>query len=65
MVHNSSSTIVYDTLVRAGAKCVSALVGDSGDVAVCSRGVRIVPDTLFTTLADPVRSPPCNPVYAL
>jgi protein DJ-1 len=44
---------VYDTLVRAGVKCTSALITPSGKsgndegepgVAQCSRGVRIVPD---------------------
>ncbi|KAF8273698.1 class I glutamine amidotransferase-like protein [Lactarius quietus] len=46
-------TIVYDTLVRAGVKCTSALITPSdqpGDdqsqpaTAQCSRGIRIVPD---------------------
>ncbi|KAI0249730.1 DJ-1 [Lactifluus subvellereus] len=43
-------TIVYDTLVRAGVKCTSALITPSGSgeaepgAAQCSRGVRIVPD---------------------
>ena len=43
------STIAYDTLVRAGVKCTSALIhpdGTSGgsEYAECSRGVRIIPD---------------------
>ncbi|TCD67794.1 hypothetical protein EIP91_011922 [Steccherinum ochraceum] len=52
--------ITYDTLVRAGIQCTSAYVSrdnteestddeyQSGPYATCSRGVKIVPDTLFT-----------------
>lgn len=57
-------TIVYDTLVRAGVTCTSALVtSDSSgqpetasagpDVAQCSRGVRIVPDISLSQLSSP------------
>ncbi|KAI0053131.1 DJ-1 [Auriscalpium vulgare] len=43
-------TITYDTLVRAGVQCTSALIVPKSEKepetrwAVCSRGVRIVPD---------------------
>ncbi|VDC07372.1 unnamed protein product [Peniophora sp. CBMAI 1063] len=42
-------TITYDTLVRAGVQCTSALIhldGTTGgsEYAECSRGVRIIPD---------------------
>ncbi|EIW77218.1 DJ-1 [Coniophora puteana RWD-64-598 SS2] len=42
-------TIAYDTLVRAGIECTSALVSASSSAthATCSRGVKIVPDTIF------------------
>jgi protein DJ-1 len=50
-----TSTIAYDTLVRAGVRCTSAFVAatseltpDSGSLLVtCSRGVVIRPDALF------------------
>ena len=54
-----TSTIVYDTLIRAGVKCTSALISPSdqlGDdqsqsaTAQCSRGIRIVPDVLQSQL---------------
>ncbi|KAF8480257.1 class I glutamine amidotransferase-like protein [Russula ochroleuca] len=53
-------TIIYDTLVRAGVKCTSALVtspGHSGHdetepgAVQCSRGVRIVPDASLSQLS--------------
>ncbi|KAN0136910.1 DJ-1 protein [Lactarius tabidus] len=53
-------TIVYDTLIRAGVKCTSALISPSdqpGDdqsqpaTAQCSRGIRIVPDVLQSQLS--------------
>lgn len=51
--------VVYDTLVRAGVTCTSALVTSPGqtetaepDVAQCSRGVRIVPDTSLSQLSS-------------
>jgi protein DJ-1 len=56
----TTSTIIYDTLVRAGVTCTSALVTSpdhSGPdetepgAVQCSRGVRIVPDTLLSQLS--------------
>ncbi|KAH9028570.1 class I glutamine amidotransferase-like protein [Lactarius pseudohatsudake] len=53
-------TIVYDTLIRAGVKCTSALIAPSDQpgndqpqpaTAQCSRGIRIVPDVLQTQLS--------------
>jgi protein DJ-1 len=50
MTVSLTSTVVYDTLVRAGVKCTSVLItpDESGEdelaAAQCSRGVRIVPD---------------------
>ncbi|KAH9983133.1 DJ-1 [Russula compacta] len=53
-------TIVYDTLVRAGVKCTSALVSPSGTsgndeaepgAVQCSRGIRIVPDVSLSRLS--------------
>lgn len=55
-------TIVYDTLIRAGVKCTSALIvppDQSGNdqphdqlaTARCSRGIRIVPDMLQSQLS--------------
>ncbi|EJD54752.1 DJ-1 [Auricularia subglabra TFB-10046 SS5] len=40
-------TIAYDTLVRGGVECTSALVGVTriDSVAICSRGVKIIADT--------------------
>lgn len=59
------STITYDTLVRAGVECTSAnvqnggspygSVGTSPALVVCSRGVKILPDTTLQPLnAGPV-----------
>ena len=55
---NRLSTIVYDTLVRAGVKCTSALVTPPGGhdesapgAVQCSRGVRIVPDASLSQLS--------------
>ena len=59
------STITYDTLVRAGIECTSANVQSSGSpygsvgtspaLVVCSRGVKILPDTTLQPLnAGPV-----------
>ncbi|KAH8101830.1 DJ-1 [Cristinia sonorae] len=56
-------TITYDTLVRAGVQCTSAYVSSVGTesatndayqatpYATCSRGIRIVPDTVFSPQA--------------
>lgn len=44
----------YDTLVRAGIKPTSALVGPSASVVKCSRGVAIIPDTELAKLGDAV-----------
>ncbi|KAI9459191.1 class I glutamine amidotransferase-like protein [Lactarius psammicola] len=53
-------TIVYDTLIRAGVKCTSALIAPSDQsgsdqpqpaTAQCSRGIRIVPDILQSQLS--------------
>ncbi|KAG8216508.1 class I glutamine amidotransferase-like protein [Butyriboletus roseoflavus] len=54
------STITYDTLVRAGVECTSAnvqsggspygSVGTSPALVVCSRGVKILPDTTLQPL---------------
>ncbi|EED84951.1 predicted protein [Postia placenta Mad-698-R] len=53
-------TITYDTLVRAGIVCTSAYVPaqDAPEAdktalsfATCSRGLKIVPDTLFSPQA--------------
>jgi protein DJ-1 len=49
-------TIAYDTLVRGGVSCTSALVSDSSSSsdetkAVCSRGIQIIPDTTLTSLS--------------
>jgi protein DJ-1 len=52
-----TSTIVYDTLVRAGVKCTSVLITPSGSgeaelgAVQCSRGVRIIPDILQSQLS--------------
>lgn len=52
------STIVYDTLVRAGVTCTSAFVTSPAqpetgpDVAQCSRGVRVVPDISLSQLSS-------------
>ncbi|KAI6104403.1 class I glutamine amidotransferase-like protein [Pisolithus sp. B1] len=53
-------TITYDTLVRAGVECTSAnvqsggspygTVGTSPALVVCSRGVKILPDTTLQPL---------------
>ncbi|KAF9239289.1 class I glutamine amidotransferase-like protein [Melanogaster broomeanus] len=53
-------TITYDTLVRAGVECTSAnvqsggspygSVGTSPALVVCSRGVKILPDTTLQPL---------------
>ncbi|KZV99603.1 DJ-1 protein [Exidia glandulosa HHB12029] len=45
-------TITYDTLVRAGVKCTSVLVGttSSPGLATCSRGIRIVPDITLDSI---------------
>ncbi|KAG9049730.1 hypothetical protein FS837_009264 [Tulasnella sp. UAMH 9824] len=52
--------IPYDTLVRAGISCTSALVNDIPDtiptpspVAKCSRGVKIIADKDLTDVEDP------------
>lgn len=62
-----SSTITYDTLVRAGVVCTSAFVADAQrqedsasyesnpPFAKGSRGIRILPDTYFSPQA-------CTPV---
>lgn len=51
---------MYDTLIRAGVKCTSALIASTdqpGDdqsqpaTAQCSRGIRIVPDILQSQLS--------------
>ncbi|KAH7922700.1 DJ-1 [Leucogyrophana mollusca] len=56
-------TITYDTLVRAGVECTSALAVDatpppasdtSPVLAVCSRGVKILPDITL----DPLQAGP-------
>jgi len=53
----TTSTIVYNTLVRAGVKTTSALVTSPSqpetgpDTAQCSRGVRIVPDISLSQLS--------------
>ncbi|KAG6379733.1 class I glutamine amidotransferase-like protein [Boletus reticuloceps] len=54
-------TITYDTLVRAGVECTSAnvqsggspygSVGTSPALVVCSRGVKILPDTTLQPLS--------------
>ncbi|KAG6331358.1 hypothetical protein ID866_7732 [Astraeus odoratus] len=54
-------TITYDTLVRAGVECASAnvqsggspygSVGTSPALVVCSRGIKILPDTTLQPLA--------------
>jgi len=46
-------TITYDTLVRGGVACTSVLVGEgsANNAAVCSRGVRILPDTTLQALS--------------
>jgi protein DJ-1 len=60
--YSNRSTIVYDTLVRAGVKCTSALVTSPGHSGLdeteplagavqCSRGVRIVPDASLSQLS--------------
>lgn len=58
----SDSVIPYDTLVRAGISCTSALVNDIPDtiptpspVAKCSRGVKIIADKDLADVEDPVR----------
>ncbi|KAI6021789.1 class I glutamine amidotransferase-like protein [Pisolithus microcarpus] len=53
-------TITYDTLVRAGVECTSAnvqsggspygTVGTSPALVVCSRGIKILPDTTLQPL---------------
>ncbi|KIO33313.1 hypothetical protein M407DRAFT_241113 [Tulasnella calospora MUT 4182] len=52
--------ITYDTLVRAGINCTSALVNDIPDtlptpspVAKCSRGVKIIADKDLADVEDP------------
>ncbi|KZV76676.1 DJ-1 protein [Peniophora sp. CONT] len=52
-------TITYDTLVRAGVKCTSALIhpdgtSDGSQHADCSRGVRIIPDIIEKDLPTDV-----------
>jgi protein DJ-1 len=58
-----SSTVTYDTLVRAGVSCTSAYVpakntaAGSPYIARGSRGIQIVADELFSLEASgPVRS---------
>ncbi|KAI6139614.1 class I glutamine amidotransferase-like protein [Pisolithus thermaeus] len=56
----SCHTITYDTLVRAGVECTSAnvqsggspygAVGTSPALVVCSRGIKILPDTTLQPL---------------
>ena len=54
----NSSTIVYDTLVRAGVHCKSVFVPSPGMTyatetlvaATCSRGVKIIADTTLASL---------------
>ncbi|KAI0065262.1 DJ-1 [Artomyces pyxidatus] len=54
----SEFTVTYDTLVRAGVNCTSALILSSNDKesrwAACSRGVRIVPDISESQLANTI-----------
>lgn len=53
-----SSTITYDTLVRAGLKTTSVFVPAPGEsvgstaIATCSRGVKIVADTTLDQLGE-------------
>lgn len=51
---------MYDTLIRAGVECTSALIAPSDQsgngqpqlaIAQCSRGIRIVPDILQSQLS--------------
>ncbi|KAF7980307.1 hypothetical protein HWV62_39097 [Athelia sp. TMB] len=59
-----SSTITYDTLVRAGVKCTSAFVAaddserTSPIIATGSRGIKFLPDVLFSDInhADGTKS---------
>lgn len=51
------STIVYDTLVRAGVTCTSAAVWSADEakpehsnIVTCSRGIKIVADTSLQSL---------------
>ncbi|TIA91943.1 hypothetical protein E3P99_00858 [Wallemia hederae] len=44
-------TITYDSLVRAGFEVISVGV-DIESIATCTRGVKITPDTLLTSLSD-------------
>ena len=66
---SACSTIAYDTLVRAGIECTSAnvqsggspygSVGTSPALVVCSRGIKILPDTTLQPLeAGPVHLHP-------
>lgn len=47
----ASSTITYDSLVRAGIQATSAGVSIDSH-AVCTRGVKIIPDVLLDDLSD-------------
>lgn len=48
---DTGSTIAYDTLVRGGVTCTSAYVGEvSNNMAVCSRGIKIIADTSLASL---------------
>ena len=53
---NPSSTISYETLVRAGVKCTSAFVMPAGGapaslVVTGSRGIKFVADAAFSSAA--------------
>ena len=60
------STITYDTLVRGGIECTSALVGSTSqvNVATCSRGVRILPDATLDS-ADVTNKTVCDVLLCL
>ena len=65
LIELPSSTITFDTLVRAGVECTSAFVAPRGEstaslVATCSRGVKLLPDAVL----DPVIHGPVSSQYS-
>ncbi len=74
LIPTTTSTITYDTLVRAGISCTSAYVAADDDesstftnppFAKGSRGINILPDTFFSPQeATPVRHPRRSGTFA-